>query len=748
MDREKEIFGASDHTDEVKEASNFEGGTNAESKIGEENSDKEELKPTEIENPVEISSDHSDMKDTEKEPDPAENNVQLKSAATETDEEKTMPVNDTSSSIGTDEDQNDSQSTASTTDENVESGNTISNSDREKSSPSTNSPASQDESKETPVRNDQDENEIDEDDHSEHDDHHDHHEEDSKVDYSSYDKKQLVAIVEGLLKETEIRKIDRILKEVKPHFDELREAERAEALHRFVENGGDAADFVMKNDPLDNRFDADYALLKERKSKHYSSIEKQKDANLVAKNNLLEKLRNLVDDEETTISINALKEIQKEWKSIGQIPAGQVKSLWANYNALIDRYYDNRSIYFELKELDRRKNLEIKLDIVERAERLSEEGNIKKAIKDLNDLHEEFRHVGPVPKDDQEALWQRFKAASDVLYDKRRVFVDKLKEDLNANLKIKKALGDEAQAFLSFDSDRINEWNEKTKEILELQKRWEAAGGLPREKAKEINKHFWGGFKGFFSNKNAFFKKLEGQREENLKKKEELVARAEELKESKDFDKTAETLKALQNEWREIGPVPEKQKNAVFVKFKKACDYFFDQKRAKNKEVNKEFEENLKNKEGICATLEQLTKDKNFDIDKLESLFDQYQALGFVPKNSIRSIQNRFNESVDNFLDAAENLSEEEKHNIKLTIKFTKLKNSPNSNRKLYHKEGEIRKSINQIENDIALWRNNLEFFANSKTADKLKDDFNQKINKAKEELKELEDQLQIIRNI
>lgn len=414
----------------------------------------------------------------------------------------------------------------------------------------------------------------------------------------------------------------------------------------------------------------------------------------------------------------------------------------------MDRFYDNRSIYFELKELDRRKNLEAKLELCERAEKLNEESNIKLAMKELNELHEEFRHIGPVPKEEQEPLWQRFKSASDALYDKRRVFIDKLKEDFNENLKVKKQLGDEAQAFLTFDSDRINDWNAKTKEILELQKKWEAVGGLPREKAREINKHFWGGFKGFFSNKNAFFKKLEGQRSENLAKKEALVEKAEALKDNKDWDATAEELKKLQQEWKEIGPVPEKQRNVIFAKFKKACDHFFEQKRAKNKEVNQEFEENLKNKEAICESIETLAKEKSSDLDKLETLFDQYQEIGFVPRNAIRTIQNRFNEAVDKFLENAEKLSEEEKHDIKLTIKFSKLKNSPNSSRKLHHKEGEIRKHITNLENDIATWRNNLEFFANSKTADKLKDDFNVKIKKAKAELKELKDQLQILRNI
>lgn len=576
----------------------------------------------------------------------------------------------------------------------------------------------------------------------------DHEEKDQHVDYSNHSKKQLVEVLAALTKEDNINKIERVLKEVKPHYDELRDAERAKALEKFIAEGGDEADFAYKPDDLDIKFDADYGLLKERRSKHFASIEKQKDDNLAAKNQLLEQLRKLVDDEETTASLDELKKIQSEWKKIGQVPASQVKTLWANYNALLDRFYDNRSIYFELKELDRKKNLEAKLELCERAEKLQEETNLKNAIKELNELHEEFRHIGPVPQEDQEALWQRFKAASDALYDRRREFIDKLKGELHENMIAKKALGDEVQTFLAFDSDRINEWNEKTKEILELQKKWEAIGGLPKDKAKAINKHFWGGFKGFFANKNAFFKKLEGQRDENLKKKEALVQQAEALKDSQDWDKTAEALKKLQSEWRTIGPVPEKFRNSIFAQFKQACDYFFDQKRAKNKEVNKEFEENLAKKTAICEAIEKLAEEKSSDVDKLEVLFDEYQTIGFVPRNAIKSIQNRFNEAVNKFLENAEELGEEQKHNIKLTIKFSKLKNSPNANRKLHQKEGEIRKHISNLENDIVLWKNNLEFFANSKTADKLKEDFDIKIKKAKEELEELREQLHVIRNI
>ncbi len=240
--------------------------------------------------------------------------------------------------------------------------------------------------------------------HAEKEEDDDHEDEDQQVDYSNYSKKQLVEVLAALTKEDNINKIERVLKEVKPHYDELRNAEREKALEKFIAEGGDEADFAYKPDELDVKFDADYGLLKERRSKHFASIEKQKDDNLAAKNQLLEQLRKLVDDEETTASLDELKKIQSDWKKIGQVPAGQVKTLWANYNALLDRFYDNRSIYFELKELDRKKNLEAKLELCERAEKLQEETNLKNAIKELNELHEEFRHIGPVPQEDQEAL--------------------------------------------------------------------------------------------------------------------------------------------------------------------------------------------------------------------------------------------------------------------------------------------------------------------------------------------------------
>ena len=399
------------------------------------------------------------------------------------------------------------------------------------------------------------------------------------VDYKLLDKNELVRLIELLVKETDPILSERIARPLKTRYDQIHESERQEALQQFVAEGNDADHFAYKFDELDNRFDGAYKLIRDRKYQHVKNRERDKEKNLTDKVNLLEELRRLVDEEETISSIESIREIQEKWKAIGQVPGQHVKTLWANYHALMDRYYDQRSIYFELKELDRKKNLEAKLEICEKAEKLVDQQNLKQAISELNELHEEFKHVGPVPKVEQQAVWERFKAASDQVYARRKEFIKHLKKDLQENLSQKVALAEQVQEYLKFTSSRITDWNKKTKEILELQKKWEAIGGLPREQAKEVNKKFWGAFKRFFHNKGLFFKELEGERVENLEKKKALVTKAEDLKDNTDWNQTAEKLKALQKEWKNIGPVPEKYRNSIYSQFKAACDTFFNNRR-------------------------------------------------------------------------------------------------------------------------------------------------------------------------
>jgi hypothetical protein len=573
-------------------------------------------------------------------------------------------------------------------------------------------------------------------------------EEDKHVDYSNYTKAQLVAVIKELSKESDHRKAEAVLKEIKPLYDEQREKERNAAFQKFTSEGGLADDFEFKTDELDNIFDANLKLIRDRKAQFARAQEDQKNDNLKKKQELIERLRQLVDSPDQANQFESFKELQKEWRATGPVPAPQAKTIWANYHALEDRFYDNQSIYFELKELDRKKNLEAKLELCNRAEKLANVEIIKDAIRELNELHHEFKHIGPVPKDEKEIVWQRFKAASDAVYARRDNYLQNLQQELNNNLDGKSKLGDEAQAYATFHTDRIKEWNEKTKEILELQKRWETVGGLPRAKAKEVNKKFWSAFKAFFNNKNAFFRKLDEEREANLQLKNDLVKKAIELRESQDWDRTSNELKTLQQKWKDVGPVPEKFREKVFKEFKDACDYFFAQRRGQMGRVEQEQIDNLNVKAAVCEELEKRTAEKTATVELLHELQDKYNSVGFVPKKDIASIKNRYHEAVDKFVASIPDLTSDDRSRVLLENQLSDLKNDPMGDRKIFQKEQAIRKKIQKVENDISLWRNNLEFFGKSRNAEKVREEFNAKINEATTHLQQLKQQLKLLKTV
>jgi hypothetical protein len=569
-------------------------------------------------------------------------------------------------------------------------------------------------------------------------------EESEELDYSHFSKKDLIATLKQLMEVDNLLSIDKKANEIKTSFDELFSQEKQAAMDIFVSDGGEADDFSYKPLEEDKLFFATYNLYREKRAQFIKAFEKQKEKNLEAKNAILDKLRELVDGEETTHSISAIKHIQEEWKKIGPVPASLNKNLWASFNALMDRFYDNRSIYFELKELDRKKNLEQKLEICEKAEALVKVPDLKEAIKTLNDLHEEFKHMGPVPREDQEPLWQRFKLASDAVYDRRKEFYEGQKEKLKVNLQLKEELIEKIAAVKDFSASKIKEWNAKTKEVLELQKNWEAAGPVPRESGKEINKRFWGYFKEFFHNKNLFFKELDDIRLANKKKAEELIEKAVDLVNDTKWNETSNKMIALQQEWKTIGPTPEKVRDDLYKRFKTACDAFFENKRNANQQATKEFDDNLKAKLAIIAQIHASAKE-NPAGETLEALIASYNAVGFVPRKNIKEIAAKFNEAVDAYV-ALMGSTGESREEFVFRLNLNKLQSDPNGNRVLNKKEHGIRKQITDLENNISLWKNNLEFFASSKTADKLRVQFEDKIKKAEAEIDKLKKKLSILR--
>ncbi|GHN02817.1 hypothetical protein WSM22_43060 [Cytophagales bacterium WSM2-2] len=565
------------------------------------------------------------------------------------------------------------------------------------------------------------------------------------IDYSNLGKQEFVGLLKEAASKNDFKKADEIIREVKPLFDEIRNREKAEALARFKLDGGNEDDFQYKGDEWDIAFDIYLKSIRDNRQRHFRELEEQKNTNLFTKNNILETLRQLVDSEDTEHTLRQFKEIEKEWKAVGPVPQAHMKTLWANYNALVDRFYDQRSIYFELKELDRRKNLELKYDLCARAEKLLAESKISAAVKELNELHHEFRHIGPVPMEEKEAVWQKFKTASDAIYAKRDSFVADLQQEFQANLVQKEKINEEIVAYATFQSDSIKEWNQKTKDVIELQKRWEAVGGVPRSKMREVNKKFWAAFKTFFHNKSVFFKQLDGERAKNLQLKTEILNRAVELKDSTDWENASNELKELQVKWKEIGTVPEKYREKIFQQFKEACDHFFEHRRVSNDKELSEQKANLEKKEAIIALLEKIAEEKAGSLQQVKELQSQFMNIGFVPKRAVNSVKSRFTETLDKAIAALPDLGTEERDQAAFEVRLNSMKQSPQGEKKIHHKEHHLRKQIARAENDIATLRNNLEFFGRSKNAEKMKEEFNAKIRQADDEILHLKKQLQML---
>ncbi len=578
-------------------------------------------------------------------------------------------------------------------------------------------------------------------------------------DYSTLSKEELVSksamlAAEATASEGKInfRYLDDQVLKMREFIDAFNETERKEARQKYEETAKTEEEkegFSFQQDALTGMFYENFKTIKEYKRNHYSKLEGEKQANLKKKQAIIEELRSLTDTSKPSElsrkgEFDRVKAIQSEFKNTGYVPMQEADEIYRNYKALLDLFYNQKSQERELLALDRERNLEAKVAIVVKAEELLNQDKMNDAINELNRLHQEYKRIGPVPRADREELWERFKVASDKVYEARREYADKFKEQLQENMKLKQDLCLKVEEFVSFDTDRIREWNHKTKELVELQKQWDATGPAPREVARSLNKQFWDNFKLFFDNKSKFFEKLDAARDENLIKKQELIKQAEALKESTDWDSAANTLKRLQSEWREIGHVPEKQRESVYQQFKQAADYFFERRRNRYKEQDAAQEENMKQKVEICNQIEELAKAKSDDTKKLQELQLKFHEIGFVPRKDIRTIQDRFDEVNKKFMKNSK-LSNEEEQNFNFKTQAKAIKNNPKMAGDFKQSENKLKRKVTDLENEINLWQNNIEFFAKSKTADKLREEFNEKIANAKAEIESIENQIKIL---
>lgn len=576
--------------------------------------------------------------------------------------------------------------------------------------------------------------------------HQEHHEDHGHPDLTNYSKEDLLKELQAFKSDNNQSRSWAYLKDIRGHFDEIVESEKSEALQKFTSEGGEETDFQFLKNPVDKKFDELYSKIRSELSDKQAKLEEEKEKNLRLKRSILDKLRELTSAEESSTSLNAFKDLQNEWKNSGPVPSAYTRELWANYNALVEMFYNNRSIYFELKELDRKKNLESKIELVEKAEQLVNEPLIVESIKELRKLHEEYKAIGPVPKEEQEVLWTRMKAASDKIYERRNAELGNQKKVQEQNLSQKQDMVEQVKSYASFNTEEINAWKDKTKEILEVQNKWKAIGAVPKDKAKEISKEFWQNYKQFFKNKDLFFRNLEDKKKENLRKKLELVEKAEQLKDAEDWSSTADQLKSLQVEWQKIGPVPGKEKDEVFARFKAACDQFFNRKREAFAESEKEYVGNLEKKLEIVEKINALAKQKENDPSEIESLQQEFESIGFVPKSEVKNVREKYKAAVENYLQNLDGVEGKDKAKMKLSLEVSAIKSTPNSRQKLGKKEGEIIKKIHKLKADVQTFKTNVEFLANSPRAEALKKQVEKNIEESERELKLLNEQLGIVR--
>ena len=562
-----------------------------------------------------------------------------------------------------------------------------------------------------------------------------------KEDFSHYTKSELVNYLLKLNPEENFQEASTILKSIRTQYDHLFEQEQQQALQKFLEDGSVAEDFQYKKDDTSLAFEVEYLKIKEKVSNYYSGLEKQKSKNLEVKKHVLEQMRAIISSEESAESLTEFKKLQEDWRNTGPVPSTEVKELWANYQALTDMFYNNRSVYFELKELDRRKNLSLKNEIISKIEQLLDHPQIQHAFTEMRKLQEEFRHIGPVPKYDHESIWTKLKTVSDAIHQKRHHFYEELSKRKEENYAKKLELIEKLKQYEDFISDKIDDWKEKSDEVLHIQEEWKKIGQVPEEKLKELSKNFWAAGKKFFANKNTFFKKLDNKRKENLARKTELCEKAEALKDSQDFAATSKALIQLQKEWAKVGQVPIKFKDSIYERFKKACDSFFQQQRDLQTAADNKLVDNLKQKEALLVELE--TKLKGAFSETKETILSylhNWEEIGYVPIEQKKTVQDKFKQLLDAMIEKLP-LEGEDKERLLLQIEVKQ-----GGAKKVENLMRDLQKKASTIKADIDQYKNNMDFFAKSTKASALKDEVLKKIADAEVELKKLNEKLRILR--
>ena len=531
----------------------------------------------------------------------------------------------------------------------------------------------------------------------------------------------------------------------------LLKEERNQKLEQFLAEGGQKENFEPEKSDIERKFDDALQIFKNNKNKFLENIEAEKQRNLETKNGIIDDLRKLLEENEATPKNlkelnDSFKELQEKWKNVGPVPQNESNNLWQNYHFYVEKFFDILRINRELKDLDLKKNLEQKIKLCEQAESLLLQDSVKQSFKELQDLHEKWKEIGPVPEDKKEELWERFKNASDQINQRRREHYEQIYAEQQNNYNAKVVLCEKAEEFTAQPATNAKEFNAISDQLTELLKVWKTLGAAP----PKVNEEIWNRFKGtldkFFEKKKEFFGKIKDEQQTNYNMKVNLAIRAEAIAKRTDWRAATDEILQLQKEWKEIGATSRKHSEAIWKRFRSACDQFFEAKSNYFNNAQEIEAENLKKKEELIERLKNhaFGADRNENLEAIKAYQREWTEIGFVPKKEKDRIYAAYREALDQrFADLK--ISAEDRKRDNYRSRINNILSDPNADRLLDKEKRFLMNKLEQLKNDISIWENNLGFFANSKNADLLKAEFSKKIDAAKQEVKELEYKLKMM---
>ena len=525
------------------------------------------------------------------------------------------------------------------------------------------------------------------------------------------------------------------LDHLKTTFYKIHLAERDAQTKEYLEKGGDPEKFVLLPDDTEEAFKAEMQIIKEKRAKIFLEQEEEKQENLAKKLEIIEKIKAMATSpEEANQSYNDFKALQQEWKDIKAVPADKANELWRNYQLYVEQFYDLLKLNSEAREYDFKKNLEAKTALCEAAEKLDEEEDVISAFHQLQDLHQQYREIGPVAKELREQIWSRFKAASTVINKKHQQYFEDIRAKEEKNLELKTALCEKLEAI---DLDAIKtaaQWEATTKEVIAMQQEWREIGFAPQKMNVKIFERFRTINDVFFSKKAEFFKELKSQYSDNLEKKQELVKKAQELADSTEWKKTGDKIIALQKEWKTVGVVPRKQGELLWKDFLDACNKFFEARNKANAGTRNTEHSNLAKKREVVAKLKELLENPVENVQQaLQKLTEEYNSIGHVPFKEKDNIYKEYHEVLDKiYKDLHISNAKRRLDNFKSNLKNVAEKGSD----ALDNERGRLLRRYDQLRNDITTYENNLGFLnAASKKGNSLVEEMNRKVQKLKDDL-------------